>query len=202
MIRQKLFIGQNYLKGINNKKLLVVGHQKHATPDERIKFKGSDWRDYPNDNDNIEMLNELINGSCMKWGSKDRKSWLQFGKMLSGDLGFSLNPQQSAELFNSIAFCNYLQVPDFALERRQGPDKNEIYEYSKSVFVEYLNDIKPDKIIVWGKFAFEYISKLDTFDKNQCKIGDSDVLKINHPCIVETGGYDKMIRVIKDFLTK
>lgn len=208
MIKQKLFVGSNYTNGVYGKKLLVVGHQKHATPEECKIFKENPSLEYTYDKDNVEMLESLCSGDCMKWNASDRKSWLQFGRMLSGDLSFTMGGKESAELWNSIAFCNYLQIPDYHLEARQGKDKEEFYVYSEIIFKEYLEEVTPDKIIVWGKHAYPYIAKLGSkIDDHHCKItmlsGHTiDVLRINHPCIVGKGGYEQSIQNIKNFMLK
>lgn len=153
------------------------------------------------------MLGQLINGKCMEWEPRDRKAWLQFGKMLSGNLNFKLGTDESSKLLDSIAFCNYLQIPDIALDNRQGKDEDSLYVYSENIFKEYIAEAKPDKIIVWGT-PYNYIKKLGTeLDDRYCIIesslyGKIDVLKINHPSRVETGGYDEMIKRIKAFIQK
>ena len=205
MVKQRLFVGANYITGVCGKKLLVVGHQKHATPKELEIFKKNPSLEYTCDNDNIEMLEELCSVDCMKWEASDRKAWLQFGRMLSGDLSFTLGGKQSADLWNSIAFCNYLQIPDYHLEARQGKDKEELYIYSETIFKEYLDEIRPDKIIVWGKLAYPYIAKLGKqIDDCHCIItlpsGHAiDALRISHPCRVRNG-YKYAIQQINDFM--
>ena len=143
MVRQKLFVGSNYVDGLFGKKILVVGHQKHATIEEIEKSKNDSTYQYTSTDENVEMLKELCNGTCMNWESYDRKSWLQFGKLLSGDLTFALGTKDSSDLWQSIAFCNYLQVPDFNLDARHGKDEEEYYHYSEGVFQEYLEECKP-----------------------------------------------------------
>lgn len=205
MVKQELFIGDYYSDGIFNKKVMVVGHQKHASEEERIQYKDNP-RAYNVSTDNKKMLEALIDGSCMKWKPLDRKSWLQFGKMLSGNINFNLGTEESSRLLNSIAFCNYLQIPDIALEKRQGKDEEELYIFSEIIFKEYLDEAKPDKIIVWGTHAYKYVKKLGkNIDDRHCTIelpscDKIDVLRINHPCIVGTGGYEVTIKVIKDFI--
>lgn len=206
MVKQKLFVGANYNIGVYGKKLLVVGHQKHATENDRIKYIINPIREYAEDNDNIEMMEAYCSGDCMKWPSRDRKSWLQFGRMLSGDIAFQLGTKQCRDLLNSLAFCNYLQVPDFNLEARQGKDKEDLYIYSETIFNEYLDEVKPERIIVWGKHAYPYIAKLGKqIDDRHCIITMPsglviDVLRINHPCIIGKGGYKYVIQQIKDFM--
>lgn len=158
--------------------------------------------------DNTDMLKELINGSCMKWEPGDRKDWLQFGKMLSGNLNFKLGTDESSKLLDSIAFCNYLQIPDIALDSRQGKDKESLYVYSENIFKEYMAEANPDKIIVWGTHAYKYVKKLGTnIDDRHCIIETPfcrkvDVLRINHPCIVAKGEYEVIMREIKSFIQK
>ena len=155
----------------------------------------------------IDMMNEYISGECMKWKASDRKSMLQFCKMLFGNLDFKLGTGQSADLLNSFAFCNYLQVPDFNLVGRQGKDEEKLYEDSKSIFNEYLEEIKPEKIIVWGNHAYHHIVKLGKrIDDRKCRITMQtghiiDVLRINHPCVIGRGGYEQSVKQIKEFMT-
>lgn len=206
MVKQELFIGNHYYNGIYGKKVMVVGHQKHATDTERALYKDNPMA-YNVSTDNTDMLKELINGECMKWEPGDRKAWMQFGKMLSGNLNFNLGTEQSSKLFDSIAFCNYLQIPDIALDNRQGKDEECLYVYSENIFKEYLEEAKPDKIIVWGE-PYKYIKKIGTeLDDRNCRIvsplyGKIDVLKINHPCRVERGGYIEINKRIKAFIQK
>lgn len=207
MKKQILFVGTKYELGVMGKKLLVVGHQKHASDDERKRYTENPIQEYNIDTDNIDMMNEYISGECMKWKASDRKSMLQFCKMLSGNLDFKLGTGQSADLLNSFAFCNYLQVPDFNLVGRQGKDEEKLYEDSKSIFNEYLEEIKPEKIIVWGNHAYHHIVKLGKrIDDRKCRITMQtghiiDVLRINHPCVIGRGGYEQSVKQIKEFMT-
>ena len=206
MVRQELFVGSNYANGLFGKKVLVVGHQKHATKEEIEKYRNNSTLEYTYNKDNVEMLKQLCNGTCMKWEPYDRKSWLQFGKMLSGNRAFMLGTKESSDLWESIAFCNYLQIPDFNLEARQGKDKESLYVYSKKVFNEYLEEIEPDRIIVWGKYAYPYVSELgEKIDDRHCIItlpsGKSAyAFKINHPSRIGRGGYELVIHQIDSFL--
>ncbi len=208
MVKQELFKGDFYDEGIHGKKLLVVGHQKHATEEERIHYKCNP-RAYNISTDNIEMMKELVTGTCMNtWTPRDRKSWLQFGKMLSGNNSFNLGTDESSKLLNSIAFCNYIQIPDIALEKRKGKDAEDLYIFSEKIFKEYLEEFKPDKIIVWGIHAYQYVKKLgNSIDERHCIInlpsyGKIDVLMINHPCIVGKGGYEAIMKELKSFILK
>ena len=61
MVRQKLFVGSNYANGLFGKKILVVGHQKHATAEEREKSKNDSTYQYTSTDDNVEMQKEVRN---------------------------------------------------------------------------------------------------------------------------------------------
>lgn len=205
MVKQKLFIGDNYYDGFNGKRLMVVGHQKHATIPEIQNYKHKP-ESYNYDEDNRDMMGALINGKWREWEPHDRKSLLQFGKMLTSNYTFQLGTEESNKLWNSLAFCNYLQIPDFNSETRQGKDKEYFYLFAESVFKEYLNEAKPDKIIVWGKIVWPYIVKMGTpIDDGRCIIHlesskPIDVLSIYHPSRLGIGGYPVIMKRIKDFL--
>lgn len=200
-MKQKLFIGENYCNGINSKKIMVVGHQQHATQDE--KNCKSEFDDEEN---TCKLMKELITGVCMEWEPSDRKSWLQFVRILTGNRSLMLGTQESANVLNSIAFCNFIQIPDFNLEERQGKDNEIYYQQGLKIFMENIEEAKPNKIIVWGNYSYPYISSLGKeIDKDRCLItllsGEKvDVLRIPHPCRLPKGGYDYIIPVVSSFI--
>jgi len=208
MVKQELYKGPLYDQiGYRGKRILVVGHQKHATGPEKQEYESNPSYEYTYNQDNVELINSLIDGTWKEWeNSTDRRSYLQFGRMLSGDRYLELDSEKSIVLWQSIAFCNYLQIPDFNLNARQGKDKEDLYLYSERIFQEYLEECKPDSIIVWGRYAYPYVAKFgENDDGKHCDIilgtgKISKVFRINHPCRVGRGGYQREIDEISEFL--
>ena len=208
MIKQKLYKGPFYdQSGYRGKRILVVGHEKHATGPDRIKYNNAP-ENYDCDNDNCEMIQSLIDGTWEKWLLEDpysTKSLKQFGRMLSGNRFLEMGSEESNLLWSSIAFCNYLQVPDLNLKERQGKDEETLYRYSERIFQEYLEECDPDRIIVWGVHAYPYIAQFGiNNDGTHCDIilasgKVAKVLRISHPSRVR-GGYNKVIPEITEFL--
>ena len=211
MIKQKLYKGSLYdQQGYRGKRILIVGHQKHASNSDKIKYDNNP-SNYDCDNDNCEMIQSLINGDWKQWLTEDPysvKSLKQFGRMLSGNRYLELGSEESNLLWSSIAFCNYLQVPDLNLNERQGKDEEALYLHSEKVFIDYLEESHPERIIVWGVHAYPYVAKLaDQIDGRRCRIrlnsGEfANVLRINHPCRIGKGGYKAAITLIDDFLSE
>lgn len=215
MNKQELYKGCDYFKcGYLNCRILVVGHQKVANGEAERKLYQENpikYLDDPNHlRDNIELMESLTNGEWKEWpkNEEDRnptRTYLQFARMLSGNHSLTLGSSDSDKIWKSIAFCNFLQVPNF---RRQimGEEERRIYDYSKEIFEEYLYDAKPDHIIVWGVHAYNCVKSIssDTIDERHCliKLNTGDVvqvIRINHPCIV-SDGYEKAHQRLKQFL--
>ncbi len=208
MVKQELFKGPLYdQEGYRGKRILVVGHQKHATEEEKKEYECNPSYEYTYDQDNVELMDSIITGKWKGWKNiTDRRSYLQFGRMLSGKRNLELDSEEGINLWRSIAFCNYLQVPDFNLNARQGKDKEELYRYSERIFHEYLEECEPDRIIVWGRYAYPYIAMFGAHnDGTHCDVilasgKVAKVLRINHPCRVGRGGYQSVIDEITEFL--
>ena len=73
-----------------------------------------------------------------------KNTYLKFVRSL---VGFETNKQDNIDIFNSIAFYNFLQVA-LTESRKQG--MAEDYEEAKAAFLQVINELKPDLIIVWG----------------------------------------------------
>jgi len=71
-------------------------------------------------------------------------TYLKFERSLVGKV---TSPEESREIWDSIAFYNYLQVPmSGARESGYAID----YRNAEDAFFEVLDDLRPELIIVWG----------------------------------------------------
>lgn len=192
MVKQELFIGEQYCNGYNGKKLLVVGHQCAADKKNDITFD-DDWANhYSYTQDNIELMEAVLKGGYPKKdGLRDpNMAYKKFARLLSRNRQLELTSEESKNLWNSLAFCNYLQVPSYNFngETVMGKDRPEYYEQALPIFQEYLNDIEPEVVVVWGGYTYPYISRLGTkiiTDYHAVVVLPSgwkiDVIKIRHP---------------------
>ena len=134
----KPWVGKNYESGgIFGKKILVIGESHYC---DGCNTCGS----RPND-DECGVLTEIvvkiiINGGTSRWTGTFRK----FEKSL---IGHDTTPEQSAKIWQSLAFYNYLQV---AVSNAREAGESHDYKASETAFFEVLDKLRPDLIIVWG----------------------------------------------------
>ena len=164
MVKQELFVGDFYDKGIHGRKVLVVGHQCAADNRSEIT-KDSDWANkYSYTGDNKELMEAVLQGGYPQEDDHrdPNRAYKMFARLLSRNHQLELSSEESKILWKSLAFCNYLQVPSYNFNGKtvMGKDRPEYYELSLPFFQEYLNDIEPDVVIVWGSYTFPYICRL------------------------------------------
>lgn len=133
-VKFKPWVGKNYQNGNEfGKKILVIGESHYCEDCEDVNE--SDCSDFTQ-----KLIQTLVDGKTASWTGTFRK----FERSL---VGHETTPEESARIWNSLAFYNYLQtaVP--------GPRKSgtpEDYDKSEDAFYEVLNTLQPDAIIVWG----------------------------------------------------
>ncbi|MFC4666568.1 hypothetical protein [Falsiporphyromonas endometrii] len=130
------FVGKNYQAGINDKRILVLGesHYCASTSDVRPTLT-------------TEIIEDLFDPKSPHEGYKT--TYIKFIQALAGrDLSF----QEREELWNRLAFYNYVQVP--MVGPRVAPSSAD-FANSEDAFFQVLKQLDPDKIIVWGKRLFE-----------------------------------------------
>lgn len=133
-VKFKPWIGKDYHDGNEfGKKILVIGESHYCKDCEDVNE--SDCSDFTQN-----LIQELVDGKTASWTGTFRK----FERSL---VGHETTPEESARIWNSLAFYNYLQtaVPE---PRKAGTPED--YDKSEDAFYEVLNDLQPDAIIVWG----------------------------------------------------
>lgn len=81
-----------------------------------------------------------MDGKTASWTGTFRK----FERSL---VGHETTPEESARIWNSLAFYNYLQT---AVDGPRKAGTPEDYDKSEDAFYEVLNELQPDAIIIWG----------------------------------------------------
>lgn len=134
----KPWIGKNYHNGgIFKKKILVIGESHYCDGCDKCSGdpQTGECSDFTNN-----VVQKIVNGDTTRWSGTFRK----FERSL---VGHDTTPEQSVEIWQSLAFYNYLQV---AMNGpREGGDWYD-YRQAEASFYDVLNDLRPDLMIVWG----------------------------------------------------
>lgn len=141
----KPWIGNKYGKfdSIFTNKILVLGDSHYIDEADDIVANGKPC-DFTTDVI-LDYLNPNLHG---RWKST-------FTKFMNS---FVSNSEHSdldrIELWNSVAFYNYLQIPAGSLSRR-----TQHYDYSqdtdRSAVLEVINELNPDIIVSWGNKVWD-----------------------------------------------
>lgn len=136
----KPWVGENYESGgIFGKRILVVGESHYCDDDECERCSEESAYDGCHEFTN-KVVRQIIDGETTRWSGTFRK----FEKSLVGD---KFATATSEQIWQSIAFYNYLQVA--VAKARQAGDLSE-YDKSEDAFFDVLNKLQPDVMFVWG----------------------------------------------------
>lgn len=175
------WVGKNYEKGgIFNKKILVLGESHYCGGCEQCGLKyGRECKDFT-----INTVNGYLSGADGRWTSTYRK----FERSLVNE---ETTNERSKEIWDSIAFFNFLQVD--MVEARKGGTPED-YAEGRIAFIEVINELQPDLIIVWGTTRL-----YENLPGKECGWKDGENLKID-TYSVPNGYYQlncgKLVRVI------
>ena len=129
------WVGNKYTDGFCGRKILVIGESFYCSEEEAIATLTTQI---------VEDYLAIRKGDFRKNNGDWTKTYLKFERSLVGE---ETKPEKSQEIWNSIAFYNYLQVP-MSGARESGLPID--YKNAETAFFEVLNDLQPDLIIVWG----------------------------------------------------
>lgn len=148
------WIGKDYEKGLsydkewklilpneqqNGKKILVLGEYHYIEDDVYDPYEDS-WTLFTR-----KVIDDFL-------GNTIRQRWMNtFVKFERSIFGRIINREESRDVWNHMAFYNYVQIPVSHVKRI--PSKND-YAISAIPFFETLLDISPDIIIAWGKSLY------------------------------------------------
>ena len=135
--------GKYYTSGFKGKKILAIGEsfycsEEYAEENAAILTKKV-----------VEDYLAIRNGEPLDNKGGWTSTYLKFERSLVGE---ETAPERSREIWESIAFYNYLQVP------MTGPREsgyNIDYKEAEEPFFEVINKLEPDLILVWGVGLFE-----------------------------------------------
>lgn len=135
----KPWIGKNYQSGgIFSKKILVVGESHYCGGCEEcgLKFKpqGCDALNTPG------VIRKFLDGYKSGW----TKTFTKFERSL---VNKETTLEESNEIWESIAFFNFLQI---AMTDARKSGTPEDYLEGQVAFLEVINELQPELIVVWG----------------------------------------------------
>lgn len=150
----KPYVGNSYAEGIqmDDEGQLMLGTDEHRGKKPFIVGEShyADADDYSC----MEDLWQFTEGVVMDYLDQDKHGqWKNtFVKFERSLYGRELSREEKVELWQHVAFANYLQVP-IGGTRMAG--KPEDYEKARDPFFEILRQLRPDCMIVWGYRLFE-----------------------------------------------
>ncbi len=128
--------GTNYESGgIFRKKILAIGESFYCSEEKAVATLTKRI---------VEDYLAIRKGECRENNGGWTNTYLKFERSLVGE---ETKPEKSQEIWNSISFYNYLQVPMSGARESGSPID---YKNAEEAFFEVLNDLQPDLIIVWG----------------------------------------------------
>lgn len=138
-VRFEPWKGKNYLtSGLNGKKILAIGESFYCSEEEADKFASALTEKVVND------YLAIRNGEFRENKGEWTNTYLKFERSLVGE---ETTPERSREIWNSIAFYNYLQIPMSGARESGSPID---YKNAEKAFFDVINELQPDLIIVWG----------------------------------------------------
>ena len=158
-INFKPWVGKNYDKGINGKKVLVLGESHYCSPIEKRNCMGKicTQQNVSNcANFTIKVVGDYVNHYS---GEKYEQTFLCFERAVANR---ELSQTEREEFWNSVMFYNYLQYAMDAPNQQPSATQWKMWAQSEEAFRELLETYEPDKIIVWGQRLFNALPEWDS----------------------------------------
>jgi len=155
------WIGKNYEKGIDERKILILGESHH-------------WGEDINDGVN----EELRNGKYLKFtqqvvesyvdyqkGNKEHQSWMNtFTKFIKEFYNWEDSKINLIDFWDSVMFYNYVQYP---ISNPRISPTQEQFNQSEKAFHEILDKYQPDVIIIWGMRLWGNMPDIGKYDEKE-----------------------------------
>lgn len=142
------YIGANFYEGgVFSKRILVLGDSHYCGECDNCGIMSKiDSMDSACHNFTRNVVSKFLK---YRQGKELRETWMNtFLKFERALVGHETNASESMEIWDSIAFYNYIQTA-YMPHSRQAYTNIE-YELSSPYFWQVLNELKPDVTIIWG----------------------------------------------------
>ena len=146
----KPWVGKKYWdEGYNGLRILVIGNSHYCNSRNDCQCCGIDGCEFDYD-DCEDMTTSVIEKYLHR---NEWEGWMRTYQNFEYALcGHKTNRQESREIWNSIAFYNYLQT---AVSNWKDQGDDEDYDNSEDAFWEVINYLQPDYIIMWGNRVWD-----------------------------------------------
>ena len=191
------WIGENYYNGGNfNKRILVIGNSHYCKYRSSCSSCGVDGYCFE-DSGCYNLTNDVIDLYINR--SHWQKWMITYQKFERALCGYTTDSEDSKDIWNSIAFYNYLQT---AVDNWKDEGNDDDYFSSEDAFWEVLEELRPDCIIFWGNRVWNMAPAFNNDDEDSYELDDGTeipVLFINHPSWVRFH-WEEINTKINDFL--
>ena len=199
--------GAKYDTGINNKRILILGESHYCEDyDKSQKSRHKCPKEFDNYCMSCHMDREChektIDTIVEHLSSENYRTHKTFETHVNGH---SLSEKERFEFWHHLAFYEYIQ---YAQPKPKMPLKQGNPTQNRNAFLEVLELLKPDKIIIWGKrfyhlllneFGGEIIVHPTYPGAWNWKINNIDILIFDHPCC-PYGKSSKLGQIIREFI--
>lgn len=155
------FVGDNYNKGLQGKKVLVLGESHYcANASEAVPSLTQDIiKDLYDPNSEFEPY---------------KNTYTKFAKSL---VNRDLTTQDKKEIWNKLAFYNFVQSP---ITGPRKPPSNQEFLDSHAAFFQVLEELQPDCILAWGSRLYDNLPDKGNQGKNLTVVGDTPIETWNY----------------------
>ncbi|MDH6354419.1 ABC-type Fe3+-hydroxamate transport system substrate-binding protein [Dysgonomonas sp. PH5-45] len=166
------WIGENYIQGINGKKLLILGESHICGGCQGVcgdlSIDDKTCRDFTS-----KAVKTFLSYKNNETGIRFAGWMNTYTKFSNVFLNKQLSASETISFWNSILFYSYVQ---YSTDRARVSPKQKEFSDSKNAFFEVLEAHQPDLIIAWGNRLWEqlpsggYYKKLE--NNEQTRIND------------------------------
>lgn len=155
------FVGDNYNKGLQGKKVLVLGESHYcANASEAVPSLTQDIiKDLYDPNSEFEPY---------------KNTYTKFAKSL---VNKDLTVKDKEEIWNKLAFYNFVQNP---ITGPRKPPSNQEFLDSHTAFFQVLEALQPDCILAWGSRLYDNLPDKGNQGENLTVVGDTPIETWNY----------------------
>ena len=185
-----------YGKGVNGKKILVLGASFYCDrTDCEFFYKCTDRRRKDSREYDLKCPAYVGTGTALheepdSCVADQPRAYRLFGDNVAYTLG--ITPE---ELWDRLAFTNYVQ---FFLPAEDGYAETLTSDLSKrdfEAFVEVVQELKPDVVIVWGSVINSPVKEKNPYLVSRSELEETD----NYVCHLKVPGVDHEITVVNPY---
>lgn len=147
------WVGKNYHKGINGKKILILG-ESHICGGCKSQCGDLNIVDDTCRNHTIDAVQAFLNykkGENTSPFSNWMNTYTKFSNVFHNK---QLNPEETVDFWHSILFYSYVQ---FSTDKARISPEGDEFINSEKAFFEILNHHKPDLVIAWGNRLWSHL---------------------------------------------